>query len=311
MSSESWGRWLVGAALVWSGFTAVAQQPNELSGGKTQAIVTVEPKGNEAAAPVPVTNVTAKINGKSAKIESWHGFRGEKTQLQLILLVDDSARSSIGLHFKEIQSFLRNQAPSTEIAVGYMQNGVARLTQPLTTNHDAVAASVRLPAGVPGGNASPYFVLSDLIKRWPSQETGMRREVVMITDGVDRYYGLRFDPNNPYVNSAIQDAIRGGVVVYSIYYRDTGFADRTGAGTDGGQNYLIQVSDATGGQAFYLGLSNPVDMTPFFSDINKKLQNQYELTLTPPEGKSGIQSLKVQVNTPNTKTEAPQRIFVQ
>ncbi len=312
MSSGSLGQWVLAAALVWSGMTAVAQQGNELTGMKTQAIVTVEPKGGgEAAGPVPVSSVQAKIAGKPAKIESWHGFQQDKTQLQLVLLIDNSARSSLGLHFKEIQKFLRDQAPSTEVAVGYMQNGSAQLTQPLTTNHDAVAASVRLPSGVAGSSGSPYFVLSDLIKRWPSQEKGVRREVVMISDGIDRYYGLRFNPDNPYVNRAINDAIRGNVVIYSIYYRDTGLASRSNMGTDGGQNYLIQVSGATGGQAFYLGLSNPVDMTPFFSDITRKLENQYELTLTPPEGKRGVQSFKVQVSAPNTKTQAPERIFVQ
>src|SRR2546430_407621 len=82
----------------------------------------------------------------------------------------------------------------------------------------------------PKANGSPYCSLSDLLKKWPAHSPDERREVVMITDGIDRYNGLRYDPSNPYLEATIRDALRNHVVVYAIYFHNAGFADRTDAG---------------------------------------------------------------------------------
>jgi hypothetical protein len=299
---------LVGG-LVLPAFSPLAAQ--EPSGAST--IVTVEPKnGNELAQPVPASAVKVKVNGKNAEVGGWTAFGPNATQpnLQLVVLIDDGARSSLGLHLQELQRFINQQSPTTEIAVAYMRNGTAQLTAPFTTDHAQAAQTLRLPISASGTNGSPYFSLSDLIKRWPAHNPAERREVLMITDGIDRYNGLRYDPSNPYINATIRDAIRNRVVVYSIYYHNAGFADRTMAGLNSGQNYLTQLCQAVGGDFFFQGFSNPVDFTPYLNQINRKLGNQYELRVTAPEGKSGIVNLKVQVSAPNTRTQAAQQIFL-
>ena len=68
---------------------------------------------------------------------------------------------------------------------------------------------------------------------------------------------LRYDPENPYVTKATGDAQKHGVVVYSIFYKDRGRADRFGIAINSGQNYLIQLSEGTGGEAYYIGYENP------------------------------------------------------
>jgi hypothetical protein len=292
---------------------AASAQGNDGGPQGPSAIVTVEPKGGgELAQPVPQSAVRAKVAGKDAPVTEWHHYGAQATQpnLQLVLLIDDGARSSLGLHMKELQRFLTEQPPTTEVALAYMRNGTAALTGPFTTNHEQVAGTLRLPLSSPGTNGSPYFALGDLLKRWPAHGPDERREIVMITDGIDRYNGLRYDPSNPYINGTIRDLIRNRAVVYSIYYHDAGFADRTGAGIDSGQNYLTQLCQAVGGEFFYQGTGNPVDFTPFLNQINRKLANQYELTVTPPAGAKNIVNLKVQVSAPNTRTQAPQQIFV-
>ncbi len=285
--------------------SAMAQEGGPFS------IVTVEPKGAaEATAPVPTSAVKIKVGGKNAEVAGWlpYGGRGSQPDLQLVLLIDDSARSSLGLHLKELQTFLTQQPPTTEEAVIYMRNGSAAFTAPFSTDHQQIAQTLRIPLGAPGTGGSANFALSDLIKRWPEHRAGERREVVMITDGVDRYTGLRYDPSNPYITASIRDCIRNHVVVYSIYYRDAGFADQTEAGVNSGQNYLSQLAQAVGGEFFYQGFTNPVDFTPYLNQINRKLGNQYELRVTPPAGEKGIVQLKVQVAAPNTRTQAPQQI---
>jgi hypothetical protein len=276
-------------------------------------IVTVEPKrGGETVEQVPQTAVKAKVNGKNAEVAGWNAFTAKATQpnLQLVLLIDDGARASLGLQLPELLKFINQQAPTTEVTVAYMRNGTAQLTTPFTTDHAKAAQMLRVPLSAAGVNGSPYFSLSDLIKRWPAHAPEERREVVMITDGIDRYNGLRYDPSNPYITATIRDAIRNRIVVYSIYYHNAGFADRTAAGVNSGQNYLTQLCAAVGGEFFYQGFGNPVDFTPYLDQINRKLGNQYELRLQPPSGVKNVVNLKVQVSAPNTKTQAAQQIFV-
>jgi hypothetical protein len=289
----------------------LAQEGAAASGPST--IVTVEPKGNgELAQPVPASAVKVKVNGKNAEVAGWNAYTANATQpnLQLVFMIDDGARSSLGLHIQEMQRFISQQPPTTEVAVAYMRNGTAQFTGPFTTNHEQAAQTLRLPISAPGTNGSPYFSLGDLMKKWPAHNPEERREVVMVTDGVDRYAGLRYDPSNPYITSTISDLIRNRVVVYAIYFHNAGFADRTGAGINSGQNYLTQLCSAVGGDFFYQGFGNPVDFSPYLNQINRKLGNQYELTVTPPPGAKNVVNLKVQVSAPNTKTQAAQQIFV-
>ncbi|HEX4583162.1 MAG TPA: vWA domain-containing protein [Acidobacteriaceae bacterium] len=275
--------------------------------------MTVEPKGSgELAEPVPASAVKAKLNGKEAKVTDWHAYTTSGTQpnLQLVLLLDDGSRASLGLHLQELQRFITQQPSTTEVALAYMRNGTAQLTGPFTTDHQQAAQALRLPLSAAGVNGSPYFSLRDLLQRWPAHNPEERREVVMVTDGIDRYSGLRYDPSDPYLEATMQDAIRNRVVVYAIYFHNAGFADRTGAGINSGQNYLTQLCGTLGGEFFYQGFGNPVDFTPYLNQINRKLANQYELRVQPPAGAKNIVNLKVQVSAPNTKTQAPQRIFV-
>jgi hypothetical protein len=302
------------AALILSGMTLPAFSPLLAQNpGAASTIVTVEPKGNgEATERVPASAVKVKLNGKEAEVAAWNAYTANATQpnLQLVLLIDDGARPTLGLHLQELQKFIADQPPTTEVAVAYMRNGTAQFTGPFTTDHARAAETLRLPISSAGTNASPYFSLDDLMKRWPAHSPDERREVLMITDGIDRYNGLRYDPTNPYITSTINNAIRNQLVIYAIYFHNAGFADRTGAGINSGQNYLTQLTAAVGGYFFYQGFGNPVDFAPYLSQINRKLSNQYELRVEPRAGEKNLVNLKVQVSAPNTKTEAAQQIFV-
>jgi len=275
-------------------------------------IITVLPKGKETAPTVTGANVAAKVDGKPAPVASLMHYDNAQVNLELAILIDDSARSSLGLYLKEIAGFITSLPPNVAVGVAYIQNGGAHFVQPFTMNHAAAANTLHLPASPSGANADPYFALTALVKAWPNTSAGkIRHEVVMISNGVNAYGGLRYDPDNPYVNQTITEAQKAGVIVYSIYYKDRGFAQRLGPVVNSGQNYLIQMSEATGGELYYTGLENPVSFAPFFSEISTNLQNQYELGLAvPPKVKDGLQSLKVKVNVPNTKTNSPASVMV-
>jgi hypothetical protein len=172
-----------------------------------------------------------------------------------------------------------------------------------------VLKGLRIPSGSPGENASAYVCLSDLAKHWPSQDRSARRIVVMITDGVD-YYNPRYDPEDPYMQTAITDSVRSGLVVYSIYWENKGRFDRTWYANNAGQNLLLQLAEATGGESYWQGLGNPVSFAPYFKDLNRRLQNQYEVAFTAPVNKPGVESMKLKVNNGAAKVDAPQQVYV-
>jgi len=189
-----------------------------------------------------------------------------------------------------------------------MQNGIAQVLQNLTNDHTLAAKALRLPMGSPSANASPYFSLGDLIKRWPASDE--RREVLMITDGIDRYWGS--SPDNPYVDSVIEQAQKAGVIVFSIYTPGMGHYGHSFWRTYWGQNFLSQLSDETGGESYYLiGSAPPVTFAPYLEDMAKKLGRQYLLTFIPkPQKKAGMQRVKVQTEVPNAELVSADRVYV-
>jgi VWFA-related protein len=274
-----------------------------------RAIVTVSTKSAEDTTTVPKQTITLSEGRKAQEVAGWVPLRGARSGLQLVVLLDDSSRGNLGLQLNDIRSFLTALPPTAQVAIGYMRNGTPNLVQNFTSDHAQAAKSLRLPSGIAGGNGSPYFCLSDLVKHWPGGDSNVRREVIMVTDGVDRYSGRRFDPDDPYVQAATSDAQKASVIVYSIYYRGAGRLDRNLMVTDGGQNYLTQLSSSTGGKVYTEGLGNPVSFAPFLSDIQRKLQNQYELSFLS-TAKPGLQSIRVKTSQPNTSLEYPSRVPV-
>jgi hypothetical protein len=275
-----------------------------------QSVVTIMTKNSEAPANVQPQDFKVQVNGKSTTVSNLIPLRDDHAGLELVLLIDSGARNSLGRQLEDMRQFIMSLPPTTQVGVAYMQNGRAVFAGPLTADKALAARGLHLPGGIGGVSASPYFCLSDLAKQWPSTNRDNRREVVMITDGLDPY-NRRFDPEDPYLQAAIDDSIRAGLVVNSIFWHDTGFASRTFGGTNAGQNLMSIVTEATGGMDYFQGFSNPVSFSPFFEDLNRRLQNQYELSfLAPAKAKPEIASLKVKLQMPNTKLTAPQRVVV-
>lgn len=279
--------------------------------GQGRAVVTVVNKhdGNhDGGAPVMVSqqDVKLKIDGRAATIDHWRAADGP---LQVVLLIDDSAWGSLGTQLGDMRSFIRSLGSNVAVGVAYMQNGQAVFAGPLTNDKDAAARGLHLPTGVPGGSASPYFCLSDLAKHWPSQEMDARREVIMITNGVDNYEP-HYNPEDPYVQAAIQDSVKAGLMVYSIYWHSRGVPS-TGYLTDTGQNLLMEVSQATGGETFWQGFSNPVSFVPYFKEIRQRFGEQYDLEFSAPlRGKAYMAEMKLKTSTPGAKVIAPGQVWL-
>ncbi len=280
--------------------------------GQGQAVVTVLPKVEGQPVPSSVTqqDLAVKVDGKNARVTHWGPFAAPNNQIELVLLIDGTARNSLGRQMEDIAEFVNSLPPNVKAAIAYMANGQAVFVGPLTADHALVLKNLHLPGGVSGIEASPYFCLSDLAKRWPGQDPAARREVVMVTDGVDSYE-RRFDPEDPYVDAAIKDATRARLVVYSIYWKNQGRADQTEYAADAGQNLLGQVAQATGGKSFWQGMGNPVSFQPYFEELTRRLRNQYELGFVGPlNGKADVEEMRLKLHAPGTEIDAPQKVLM-
>jgi hypothetical protein len=300
-------------ALALPGITAFSQQEGSTP---TQALVAFDSK-----APVSPTakDVTAKVDNRPSSLLNLTHV--PPNGAQVALLIDDGLRTSIGGELNNLRAFITSLPQGTDVFVGFMQNGrvvSANNLSGFTANHAAAAQSLRMPMGIRGASASPYFCLSDFVKNWPSeaenqsgaqsqQFTHKARIVLMITNGVDPYNGSTNITNqdSPYVAAAVTDAQRAGVPVYSIYYNDAGF--RGGRGSFSGQSYLLQVAQGTGGQAYFQGTGSPVSLIPFLKQFQNSLAETYVATF-PVDGNKKMVNLKVSTDLPKTKVNAPQEV---
>jgi VWFA-related protein len=273
-------------------------------------VVTVLPgaRGNRPDNLTPGDfNVT--LDKAPAPIAHLQRLTGELADMQLFLLLDDSSRSgSLSTHLAELKTFLNALPPTTQVALGYMSNGTFALSQDFTADHQKAAAALRLPLAQPGVNGSPYFSLSELVKRWPSNQATGRRAVLMLTDGVDRYYGSA-DLDDPHMDEAIHGALKRGVMVYSIYLSGAGRYGQRGAPLAFGQSHLIEIGEETGGYAYFEDFRDPVDITPFLNDMRDRLDNQYQVIFGAVNEK-GFVAAKLQPESKGLKVSGPTRAYL-
>jgi hypothetical protein len=282
----------------------------ETSTASANAIVTVKVKGGSEPAELSSKDFFVYQGKQRAKVTSVKALKGDDAGLQLFIYLDDSSGpSTLGSRLPEIKNFIRSLPETTQVAIGYMRNGGFSLAQPFTTEHQDAINSLRLPMGSPGGNGSPYFALSYLVKHWPSKEHVQRRAVLMLTDGVDRYYSNR-QLDDPYVDAAIKDSQHLGVLVYSIYLHGSGFSPAGGWSVTMAQSRLQDVSNKTGGECFLEGLTTPVSLTPYLNQLNDRLAHQYEVTFVANKD-AGLQPITIRSELPAVKFVAPQSVAVR
>ncbi|MFZ0805484.1 MAG: hypothetical protein WAN03_04850, partial [Candidatus Sulfotelmatobacter sp.] len=158
-----------------------AQEAPAGGGLPAHMLVTAEAHHGSEVPPVNRDDVMVYEGKNRDTVTEWIPATGDHAALQFFILIDDASSTNLGTQLDDIRKFIEGQPATTKIGVAYMQNGIAKVAQDLTDDHAAAAKALRLPMGLAGANASPYFSLSDLIKRWPASKD--RREVLMVTDG--------------------------------------------------------------------------------------------------------------------------------
>lgn len=286
-------------------------------GVATQTIIGLNQR---LATSATANDFTVKVDNRATQLSALTPVRPGSAQIAL--LIDDGLRTSVGRELGNLKAFITGLPQGTEVFIGYMQNGrvVPASTDGFTVNLAAAAQGLRMPTGVPGMSASPYFCLSDFVKNWPSnaesgpvqssvqQPTHKARFILMISNGVDPYNGSTsiMNQGSPYVDAAITDAQRAGVPVYSVYFTDAGFGGR-GRSSFSGQSYLSQMAQSTGGISFYQGSGNPVSLTPYLKQFIEAVSESYVATF-PVDANKKLVRLKASSSLPKIKPRVPDSV---
>lgn len=273
-------------------------------------MVTAEGTGGRSAPTLCAEDVLVKEGQQPRPVRDLLAL--EKGQAQILLLIDDSAEGSFDTQIPSLKNFVNSLPANTEIAVGYMRNGMTQMASAFTTDHRKAAASIRLAVGPGGADVSPYDSVSDAVKKWPKTDSSTRREVIMISGGLEGLGG-GFIVDNPYVNKGIADAQQAGVIVYAIYNPSSGRAGHTLWRSTWGQNFLSQLTDGTGGELYTSGFGSSVSFDSYLKDILERQNQQYVLTFEArPEKKSGLQPVSVSFKEKGTGSiAAPSKVFVK
>jgi hypothetical protein len=269
-------------------------------------VVSVEAKHGGEVPIVSREDVRVLQGGSRLRVTDWVPLQGDRASLELYMLIDDATDSSIGMQFDDLRQFMNAQPPATSIALGYIRFGTVDVVQTFTKDHSQAAKALRIPMDVGAGIGSPYVSVENLIKNWPKSTA--RREILMVTNGIDRQQG---SPNDPYLRPAIEQAQRAGIQVYAIYASSEGHFGHTFGRIIWGQNNLAQLAEATGGESYFQSFQTPIAFAPFLDQIANQLKHQYQLTFLAKAGtRASYQSVRLETEVPNTELVAADRVFV-
>lgn len=236
----------------------------------------------------------------------WDSTQGDKSALELAIVIDDG--TNIGNQLDDLRKFIQAQSKDTSVGLFYAGGGITQAVSPFSTDHDAVAKKLRITLGQFRVSTSIYLALMDVMSKW--RPSAARREILVIADGVDRFRG---DPASPDVALTILRAQRAGIMIHTLYARDSDRAGRNSFRANYGQSNLAQMTDETGGESFFQGLDTPISFTPFLNQLDMILHNQYFLTFTTARStkKNGeVRGFRATTELPNVEISGARHVWV-
>jgi len=269
-----------------------------------QMVVTVEARHGHNVPTLGREDFVVRLDREKTQVTDAVPLQGGNADLELFILIDESSDPTLGSQLADLRRFINTQSVTTAIGIGYMRNGMVDTAQGLTRDHGRAAKALRLPMGA---GSSPYLSLSELIKYWPASYA--RREVLTLTSGADPLGGEGVE--NPYLDVAIADAQRAGIIVYAIYMGGTGHSAHSYWRMNWGRDYLAKLAEETGGEAYVLVPGTLVSIAPYLAEVTSQLNHQYRITFPAnDEGKPGLRSVKPITEVPNAEIVAASKVYV-
>ena len=323
---------VVGAFCVLAVGVRIAHSQAKPASGTVQVhmVITDQAVNDDSEMPaLTAENVQVKQGKNVLKVDQVIPARDDNAALQLFILIDDTCDTGIGNNLNDLRDFINAQSATTMVGIAYMSNATVQVAQNLTVDHAAASKAVRLPRGNQSSMDSPYLSLISLVKSWPQSK--VRREVLMVTDGIDRLRGASTasgfsspgmgrmpGPAAATMPSISMDADpastasqRAGVIVHSVYSPGVGRHGRNAWEAQLGQSGIAKIADETGGEYFALGTQNPVSFKPYLDRLQKIFNNQYFLVFQAvPKKKDDLQRVGISTTAPNVDIAAADNVWV-
>ena len=309
-----------------------SQEKSSPSTVQVHMVVTDQALADNTEVPALTPQTVQVKQGKNVlKVDQLIPAQGENAALQLFILVDDTCDPVIGTNLDDIREFVNSQPATTLVGVAYMSNATIQITQNFTADHALVAKALRLPRGNLSTMDSPYLSLISLVKSWPQQK--VRREVLMVTDGIDRLRGASSagsqmssrglarpafsSPSytmptiSPDADTASTNSQRYQVIVHSIYAVGVGRVGRNAWEAQLGQSGIAKIAEETGGEYFALGTQNAVSFKPYLERLQKIFNSQYYLVFQAvPRKNDGLQRVDISTQVPNVDLASADSVWV-
>jgi VWFA-related protein len=164
------------------------------------------------------------------------------------------------------------------------------ILQPFTDDADLLTKAVRRLKT--GGGTKMFDAIQLACQEHLRKETGVRRVLVLISDGDDN---MSFEV----LNSTIEAAQRAEVAIYAISTNTSGFFGMSAPKND---KVLKRLAEATGGRAFFPAKID--EMAVNFQNISLELRNQYSLAYRSANRQrdGSFRSIKINTTRKDAKT---------
>ncbi len=237
--------------------------------------VTVEGHDGQGLPQLNQEDIQVRQSNEPLQVVEWTQANGP---VNLYILMDEATSTEVGSQLGDLRDFVRALPPNTRVAIGYANNGTSRIVQDFTEDRNLAVAALRVPMATPGAFASPYLSVADLVRRFP--DVPDRKAILLVSSGYDPMG--RNQITNPYVSTAIEQAQKNNVQLFTIYANSIFRRGRRYFQIFNAQSNLGRLADETGGDTYFLGIGTPISFKPFLDECLTALKNQYILKVSVP-----------------------------
>lgn len=255
----------------------------------------------------PVGMLTVREDGEEQQILSIRAL-GTDTPISVAILVQDDVVSSINNEIRALRDFIRRLPRGSRVMVGYLRSGSLEIRQRFTADLERAAEALRTPLGsAAAAPYNPYIEIVEALRRFESMPRG-RRAMLVVSDGLDISRGLdsALPSQSIDLKRAIREAQRQAVAIYSFYAPSVTIARLDNVSLSSyGQGSLEQLSEETGGRAFFQGTGAPVSFDPFLRELAGTFIRQIALTYLSTHPKKGFHRIEVTSDRPDIEIDHP------
>jgi len=260
--------------------------------------VTVEHKNQSMVPPLDKDDFVVYENGVKQDILSVVPAVGENAPLNLAVVVQENL-PQVNSELKALQKFITGLPNGSQVMVVYLDGNFVKVLQNFTGDLDKAGRSLRVVSGFSGTPSSPYLSLIDVMKKFNGKEMG-RNEILFISNGIDSLEGFSGSPrSNLYLGQAIKAAQKENITIFSLFAPSR--IPHRAFTVSLGQDALAYLSEQTGGEAFFSGLSGFVTFDAPLAEFKNLLNKQYVIAYRSTTSDDSYREVKVKTDYSNLK----------